>query len=202
MCGKRSSSWRGLRRVALGLHRRGRFRDQRACDACRSRSAKLLATPRLRRSGSGRVTVCVWKRASVSMAPIWIRPRLRSKRRSNGASRQAAGTAAGVPVGFPAPTGFSNSSKPARRDGASACVRRGVHRFATARNCFPTVPRSGAVGTVTSGGFGPSVNAPIAMGYVTASAARADAPIFAELRGERVPVRLAPMPFIAPKYKR
>jgi glycine cleavage system aminomethyltransferase T len=40
------------------------------------------------------------------------------------------------------------------------------------------------------------------MAYVSAATATADAPISAELRGERVPVRLANFPFIAPKYKR
>jgi len=59
-----------------------------------------------------------------------------------------------------------------------------------------------AIGIVTSGGFGPSVNAPVAMGYVTAAAATSDASFFAELRGERVPVRLTKLPFITAKYKR
>jgi aminomethyltransferase len=67
---------------------------------------------------------------------------------------------------------------------------------------FRDLQSTDAIGIVGSGGFGPSINAPIAMGYVTAAAVAIDAPIFAELRGERVPVRLAPMPFIAPKYKR
>ncbi|MGA7488198.1 MAG: glycine cleavage T C-terminal barrel domain-containing protein, partial [Xanthobacteraceae bacterium] len=58
------------------------------------------------------------------------------------------------------------------------------------------------IGVITSGGFGPSLNAPIAMGYVAAAVAKGGASVFAELRGERVPLRLAPLPFIAPKYKR
>jgi aminomethyltransferase len=59
-----------------------------------------------------------------------------------------------------------------------------------------------AIGVVTSGGFGPSVNGPIAMGYVPVAVASGDAPIFAELRGERVPMRITELPFISPKYKR
>jgi aminomethyltransferase len=59
-----------------------------------------------------------------------------------------------------------------------------------------------AIGIVTSGGFGPSINAPIAMGYVTTATTQADVSIFAELRGERLSVRLAKLPFIAVKYKR
>lgn len=56
------------------------------------------------------------------------------------------------------------------------------------------------IGVVTSGGFGPSVNAPIAMGYVPTSVAAAQ--IYAELRGERVPVQQSKLPFVASNYKR
>lgn len=59
-----------------------------------------------------------------------------------------------------------------------------------------------SIGVVTSGGFGPSVNAPIAMGYINFSHVTAAAPIYAELRGERVPVRITKFPFVPPKYKR
>ena len=55
------------------------------------------------------------------------------------------------------------------------------------------------VGSITSGGFGPSVAAPVAMGYVTA---RAGAPLMAELRGKRLPLALSPMPFHPTTYKR
>ena len=58
------------------------------------------------------------------------------------------------------------------------------------------------IGVVTSGGFGPSINAPIAMGYVPASVAAAGAPIYAELRGERVSVQQSKLPFVTAHYKR
>ncbi len=58
------------------------------------------------------------------------------------------------------------------------------------------------IGLVTSGGFGPSVNAPIAMGYVPAAVAAAGTPIYAELRGERIPVQQSKLPFVASNYKR
>jgi aminomethyltransferase len=61
---------------------------------------------------------------------------------------------------------------------------------------------SSSIGVVTSGGFGPSLNAPIAMGYVAASIAKSGALVFAELRGERVLLRQTTLPFITPKYKR
>jgi aminomethyltransferase len=59
-----------------------------------------------------------------------------------------------------------------------------------------------AIGVVTSGGFGPSVNAPIAMGYVTSLGALAGGTIYADLRGTRVPLRLSELPFISTTYKR
>ena len=59
-----------------------------------------------------------------------------------------------------------------------------------------------AIGIVTSGGFGPSVEAPVAMGYVATSVAASAAPLYAELRGERVPLRISKLPFITPTYKR
>lgn len=58
------------------------------------------------------------------------------------------------------------------------------------------------VGRITSGGFGPSVEAPVAMGYVAASLAEPGTRLFAELRGKRLPVAVATLPFITPRYKR
>ncbi|MCJ7787285.1 MAG: glycine cleavage system aminomethyltransferase GcvT, partial [Methyloceanibacter sp.] len=59
-----------------------------------------------------------------------------------------------------------------------------------------------AIGAVTSGGFGPSLAAPIAMGYLPAALAEPGTRIFAELRGSRLPAAVGELPFIAPKYKR
>ena len=59
-----------------------------------------------------------------------------------------------------------------------------------------------AIGVVTSGGFGPSVNAPVAMGYVTSTGDVAGGTIYADLRGTRVPLRLSALPFISTTYKR
>jgi aminomethyltransferase len=58
------------------------------------------------------------------------------------------------------------------------------------------------VGQVTSGGFGPSVNAPVAMGYVVSAEARPGNTLFAEVRGKRVPVAVSELPFVQPNYKR
>jgi aminomethyltransferase len=58
------------------------------------------------------------------------------------------------------------------------------------------------IGTVTSGGFGPSLNAPVAMGYLPSAQAAAGGTVFAELRGQRLPLLTAPMPFVPNTYKR
>jgi aminomethyltransferase len=58
------------------------------------------------------------------------------------------------------------------------------------------------IGRVTSGGFSPSLNAPIAMGYLPPSHATPGDLVFAELRGQRLPLRIAPMPFVPNTYKR
>jgi aminomethyltransferase len=58
------------------------------------------------------------------------------------------------------------------------------------------------IGAVTSGGFGPSLNAPIAMGYLPSAQAANGSRVFAELRGQRLPLVIAPMPFVANTYKR
>ena len=58
------------------------------------------------------------------------------------------------------------------------------------------------VGRVTSGGFAPSVGAPIAMGYVAAAHIAVGTPLEAEVRGRRVPLTVAAMPFIPHRYVR
>jgi aminomethyltransferase len=58
------------------------------------------------------------------------------------------------------------------------------------------------IGAVTSGGFGPSLNAPVAMGYLPTSHAAPGGTVFAELRGQRLPLRITAMPFVPNTYKR
>jgi glycine cleavage system T protein (aminomethyltransferase) len=59
-----------------------------------------------------------------------------------------------------------------------------------------------AIGVVTSGGFGPSVNAPVAMGYVPAAHPADGTRLFAEVRGQRLAVRVKDLPFVPHNYKR
>jgi aminomethyltransferase len=59
-----------------------------------------------------------------------------------------------------------------------------------------------SVGTITSGGFAPSVGAPIAMGYVQAVHSAVGTALEAEVRGKRVPITVAALPFIPHHYHR
>ena len=63
-------------------------------------------------------------------------------------------------------------------------------------------PEGGApIGTVTSGGFGPSIEAPMAMAYLPADLAEG-VTVYGEVRGRRLPATIAPMPFQPTTYKR
>ena len=76
-----------------------------------------------------------------------------------------------------------------------APVREGAALFADNASIEP-------IGAVTSGGFGPSLNAPVAMGYLPASLATPGTQVFAEVRGQRLPLRVAITPFVPNTYKR
>jgi len=58
------------------------------------------------------------------------------------------------------------------------------------------------VGTVTSGGFAPTVGAPIAMGYVDAAHSALGTGLEIEVRGKRLAATVAPMPFVPHHYVR
>ncbi len=58
------------------------------------------------------------------------------------------------------------------------------------------------IGKVTSGGFGPSLNAPIAMGYVESSFATIGTPVDLVVRGKALPAVVASMPFVPHTYRR
>lgn len=58
------------------------------------------------------------------------------------------------------------------------------------------------IGTVTSGGFGPSAAAPLAMGYVPPSFAAPGTRLTAMVRGKPVPVIVASLPFVPHRYAR
>jgi aminomethyltransferase len=58
------------------------------------------------------------------------------------------------------------------------------------------------IGTITSGGFGPSVNGPVAMGYVESDHAALGTPIQLVVRGKPMPAMIANLPFAPHRYVR
>ena len=114
-------------------------------------------------------------------------------------SRRSGGARAG---GFPGAekilAHFDNGAARRRvglRPEGRAPVREGALLFADG-------PGGEPIGKVTSGGFGPSLNAPVAMGYVPIASSALDTKLFAEVRGQRLPLQVAAMPFVKNTYKR
>jgi len=114
-------------------------------------------------------------------------------------------------------------SKPRRADGARAGGFPGAEQiFAQQQNGVSSkrvgllpqerVPvREGAeivdadgnvIGIVSSGGFGPTLGAPVAMGYVQSSHVAVDSPVWAVVRGKRVAMKVAKTPFVPQRYYR
>jgi len=58
------------------------------------------------------------------------------------------------------------------------------------------------IGKITSGGFGPSLNAPVAMGYVESDFAANGTPVDLMVRGKAMPAVISPMPFVPHNYRR
>jgi aminomethyltransferase len=114
-------------------------------------------------------------------------------------SRRHGGARAGGFAGADRILAQLEQGAPRRRVGlrpeGRAPVREGAQLFADASS-------TESIGTVTSGGFGPSLNAPVAMGYLPTSHAANGTTVFAEVRGQRLPMQVAPMPFVANTYKR
>ena len=58
------------------------------------------------------------------------------------------------------------------------------------------------IGVVTSGGFGPSVNGPVAMGFVAAKSAATGTKVQLMVRGKALPATVVALPFVAHRYAR
>ena len=114
-------------------------------------------------------------------------------------SRREGGARAGGFFGADKILAQLENGAPRRRVGLKAegraPVREGAALFADSASVEP-------VGSVTSGGFGPSLNAPVAMGYLPASLAAPGTQVFAEVRGQRLPLKVAATPFVPNTYKR
>lgn len=114
-------------------------------------------------------------------------------------SRRSGGARAGGFIGADNILGQFAAGAVRRRVGLKpegrAPVREGTPLFADQSG-------TNQIGLVTSGGFGPTLNAPVAMGYVPTEFAVSGMPIFAELRGQRLPLRVVAMPFVPNNFKR
>ena len=72
---------------------------------------------------------------------------------------------------------------------------------APARAHAPITDTDGkTIGEITSGGYGPSVGGPVAMGYVDADHAAAGTPVLLTVRGRGLPAGVAKMPFVPHRY--
>ncbi len=67
---------------------------------------------------------------------------------------------------------------------------------------FATETDAEPIGEVTSGGFGPTINGPMSMGYVMTEHSKLGTVIYADLRGKRVPATVSSMPFTPANFKR
>lgn len=76
-----------------------------------------------------------------------------------------------------------------------APMRAGTQIFANDTDADP-------IGTVTSGAFGPSIERPMSMGYVTTEHAAIGTTVYGEVRGKRLPATVADLPFRPSTYKR
>jgi aminomethyltransferase len=67
---------------------------------------------------------------------------------------------------------------------------------------FAAETETAAIGRVTSGGFSPSLDAPISMGYAPASLATPGTYLFLELRGQKTRAEAVALPFVPHHYRR
>ena len=58
------------------------------------------------------------------------------------------------------------------------------------------------IGNVCSGGFGPTLGAPLAMAYLDTAFTPIDTEVWAIVRGKRVPMKVSKMPFVTQRYYR
>ena len=71
-----------------------------------------------------------------------------------------------------------------------------------ARHGYPVVKDGTAVGTVTSGSYGPSVDRYIGMAYVAAPHEAVGTALGVEIRGQVKPAHVVKTPFATPHVKR
>ena len=111
--------------------------------------------------------------------------------------RRPGGARAGGYPGAAAIEAHLAGAAPSRRVGLTGLERVPVREGAELFDA-----RGHRLGRITSGTLGPTVNQPIAMGYLPIDHAQPHHEVYAEVRGKRVPMRVTPMPFAPHRYKR
>ena len=184
-------------RVALGLYRRGRVRDIGA-----GRGGRASGAPPARRAGSAARGIGRARHAPPRGGLVPLRPR---HRRDDDADRGRArlddpeAAARGGRISGRC-RDIAGSSPQGQRACASASDPRTRRRRATRRRSLS--PDGRTIGRVTSGGFGPSVGGPIAMGYVEAAFAAPGVQVGLVVRGSARPARVVTLPFVPHRYLR
>ena len=184
-------------RLPLRLHRRGRLRDLAA-----GRARRSLCAPAALRAGcrADRTWRARFAAARSGPLPLWPRTR-RDDRSGRGGARL---------VDPEAPARRRRFSR-RRAHPARACatgparLRVGLRPDgrAPAREGAEIVSAEGAtIGIVTSGGFGPSVGAPIAMGFVEAAYAASGRRLASSCAASRLQAQVVALPFHPHAYYR
>ena len=104
--------------------------------------------------------------------------------------------------GFPGAAtilGQLRDGPPRRRVGLRPEGRKPVRDGAALRSAADGDRR---LGTITSGGYGPTAGGPVAMGYVVGEAAAPGTTVVADERGTPVPCRVVELPFVPHRYFR
>lgn len=171
-------------------------------DAVESLARTLLADPRVALVGLGardslrlEAGLCLYGQ-DIDQATNPVEAALEwsiQKSRRNGGARAGGFPGAGTILAQ------LDGGAPRRRVGLRAHGRAPVRGGAA---LFAAESGQTAVGKVTSGVFGPSADAPVAMGYVPAALARPGTLLFAELRNARIPLTVCDLPFVPSRYKR
>lgn len=112
--------------------------------------------------------------------------------------RRRGGKRAGGFRGSDAILGELDTGATRRRVGLRPRDRTPVRSGAT---LCPDANGLGEIGAVTSGGFGPTLNAPVAMGYVSRELSGAGSTVFGVVRGRAVAMDVVTLPFIPHRYQ-
>ena len=173
------------------------FEISLAAEATAALAERLLAEPEVAPSRARRTRLAAPRSRAVPVRPRYRRDDNAGRSRPRLDDRQEQ---ARRPAISPAPQLFSRqlAQGPARKRVGIRPDGRAPAREGTAI----ADPDGSDIGRVTSGGFGPSVGAPVAMGYVDAAHATAGTALSLTVRGSARPARIVRLPFVPHRYHR